>query len=245
MFQKKSTYTCICIIHKEKSEVLEYAQGSEKSLAEDIPFQKIGYTLLNHKNGWNLKYHDLLTKIEEIGTSFGELYTTRNGIATLKNHIYIFNEIREDEEFYYLQNGAVYPIEKGICKDIINPNKLTQAKSIDELRHKAIFPYEFDKTGNAKLITQETFEAQYPEAYKYLMAKKEALNQRDKGMGNYEKWYAYGRNQSLEKYGNKLFFPHITPHIPYYTLSNDVDLLFYNGIAVVSEPEEELIFLKN
>lgn len=244
VFQSKSTYTCICILHKRESQVVEYAQGGEESLTERIPFQQINYTRLNHKNGWNLQYHDLLTHIEEAGPSFGDLYRTRNGIATLKNHIYIFNETKEDDEFYYLQNGAEYPIEKGICKEIINPNKLTQARSIKELRHKAIFPYKFNKQGAAKLISPEEFQNLYPRAYDYLKAKKDVLAERDKGKGRYEHWYAYGRNQSLERFERKLFFPHITPHIPNYTISDDEDLLFYNGIAVVSNDELEIKFLQ-
>lgn len=244
VFQNKSTYTCICIIQKCESQVIEYAQGNEDSLSRNISFHRISYTQLNHKNGWNLQQNGLLNRIEEAGPAFGDLYRTRNGIATLMNHIYIFNEAKEDDEFYYLQNGAEYLIEKGICKEIINPNKLTQAKGIDELKQKAIFPYEFDSKGAAKLISQEDFKNIYPNAYKYLEAKKDALATRDKGKGKYENWYAYGRNQSLERYTNKLFFPHITPHIPYYTVSNNEDLLFYNGIAVVSEDEQELNFLK-
>lgn len=244
VFQSKSTYTCICLIHKRESEALEYAQVGEKSLAENTPFKRINYTQLNHKNGWNLQHHDLVTQIEEAGPAFGDLYQTRNGIATLKNDIYIFSEIKEDDKFYYLQNGAEYPIEKGICKEIINPNKLTQVKSIAELRQKVIFPYEFDAQGDAKLIDHEKFQDLYPRAYSYLEAKRGTLDQRDKGKGKYEDWYAYGRKQSLEKYSTKLFFPHITPHIPHYTICNDEDLLFYNGIAVVSQTEQELQFLK-
>lgn len=244
VFQNKSTYTCICLLQKTESQTVQYAQGSEESLTENITFQRINYTKLNHRNGWNLQHHDLLTQIEKAGPAFGDLYRTRNGIATLKNDIYIFSEIKEDDEFYYLQDGAEYPIEKGICKEIINPNKLTQAKSIAELRQKVIFPYEFDVQGDAKLINQEKFQDLYPRAYAYLETNRETLAQRDKGKGKYENWYAYGRSQSLEKYSTKLFFPHITPHIPHYTISDDEDLLFYNGIAVVSQTEQELQFLQ-
>lgn len=244
IFQSKSTYTCICFLQKNESQTVQYAQVGEESLTENIPFQRINYTKLNHKNGWNLQYHDLLTQIEEAGSAFGDLYRTRNGIATLKNDIYIFNAIREDDEFFYLQNGAEYPIEKGVCKEIINPNKLTQARSIKELRHKAIFPYKFNKKGDAKLISPEEFKNLYPRAYDYLKVKKDVLAERDKGKGKYEYWYAYGRNQSLERFKKKLFFPHITPHIPNYTISDDEDLLFYNGIAVVSDDEQELKFLQ-
>ncbi|MEZ4722200.1 MAG: N-6 DNA methylase [Flavobacteriales bacterium] len=244
VFQSKSTYTCICILQNLESQTIDYAQVDEGSLTEEVSLHQINYSRLNHKNGWNLRHHDLLSQIEEAGPAFGDLYRTRNGIATLKNQIYIFNETREDDEFYYLQNGREYPIEKAICKEIINPNKLTQARSIAELRQKAIFPYVFNAKGDASLIAQEEFEERYPRAYEYLEAKRKTLAQRDKGKGNYENWYAYGRNQSLEKYSTKLFFPHITPHIPHYTISNDEDLLFYNGIAVVSQNEQELKFLQ-
>jgi len=244
VFQRKSTYTCICFLQKIESQTVQYAQGGEESLTENIQFQRINYTKLNHKSGWNLQHHDLLTQIEEAGPAFGDLYRTRNGIATLKNHIYIFNEIREENGFYYLQNGAEFPIEKGICKAIINPNKLTKAKSVEELRQNVIFPYEFDENGDAKLIVEQEFQARFPMAFAYLEDKKDILSTRDKGKGNYENWYAYGRNQSLERFEWKLFFPHITPHIPNYTISGDEDLLFYNGIAVVSNDEQELRFLQ-
>src|SRR5690606_16564492 len=160
-------------IQREESTEVEYVLGNENSLKNETTFQRIPYILLNHKTGWNLQRHDLLNQITEAGEAFGNLYRTRNGIATLKNHIYIFNEIREDNQYYYLENGATYPIEKGICKEIINPNKLTKAKSIKQLRQKAIFPYKFNKSGDAKLIRQDEFEDQFPMAFKYLEAKKD------------------------------------------------------------------------
>ncbi|WP_422355165.1 HsdM family class I SAM-dependent methyltransferase [Roseivirga pacifica] len=244
IFQSKSTYTCICFIQNAPSEMVEYTSGNEESLNQEIQYNQIPYVQLSHTNGWNLQNHDILSQIEQTGRPFGELYTTRNGIATLKNHVYIFNEIEEDEDYYYLQNGAVYPIEKGICKGIINPNKFTKAISVDDLRQNAIFPYRFNNKGDAQLISENEIEEKYPMAFEYLKAKRELLATRDKGKGKYENWYAYGRNQSLERFESKLFFPHITPHIPNYTISNDRDLLFYNGIAVVSEDEFELNFLK-
>jgi len=244
IFQNKSTYTCICIIKNTPSYLVQYAYGNQESLEQEIEYDQIPYAQLNHVNGWNLQHHDLLSQIEQIGEPFGEIYTTRNGIATLKNHIYIFKEIEEDDDYYYLKNGAIYPIEKGICRSIINPNKFTKAKSVDTLLHNAIFPYNFDSNGKAKLIPEEQIEEEFPKAFNYLRAKRELLATRDKGKGNYENWYAYGRNQSLERFESKLFFPHITPNIPNYTISNDADLLFYNGIAVVSEDEHEMRFLQ-
>jgi methylase of polypeptide subunit release factors len=244
VFRSKSTYTCICFLQKSKSKSIKYVQGNEDLLSNNPSFVQINYSQLNHKNGWNLHYHDLLTHIENAGPSFGDLYQTRNGIATLKNNVYIFDIAKEDDSFYYIQNGAEYPIEKGVCKQIINPNKLNHDRNIDEILQKVIFPYKFDPSGDAKLIPQDVFKNQYPKAFEYLETKRSTLEKRDKGKGVYENWYAYGRNQSLERYRLKMFFPHITHKTPRYTISKDENLLFYNGIAVISNSEQELLFLQ-
>ncbi|OFX49620.1 MAG: N-6 DNA methylase, partial [Bacteroidetes bacterium GWC2_33_15] len=243
VFDSKSTYTCICFIENLQSSFLEFAKGNANALLDNVCYNKVEYTKLTALKGWNLNKKDLLDKIENSGISFGELYKTRNGIATLKNNIYIFNPIKENEDYYYLQNGKVYEIEKGICKDIINPNKFTQAESVDSIKKKVIFPYNFINE-KVKLLDEQFIKREFPKAYIYLSDKKRILSTRDKGKGNYENWYAYGRNQSLEKLKYKLFFPHITPSTPNFTIDSDENLLFYNGLAVITENELELQFLK-
>ena len=241
IFQSKSTYTCICFIEKTDSSYIEFASSNE--FFNDLSFNKITYSALNPLKGWNLKEKDLVDKIEETGTPFGKLYKTRNGIATLKNNIYIFSPIDETKDYYYLQNGSIYEIEKQICKDIINPNKFTQVNNVSAIKKKVIFPY---KHFNDKviLLEEDQIRNKYPKAYKYLSDKKKDLATRDKGNGQYENWYAYGRNQSLEKLKYKLFFPHITPTTPNFIINTDENLLFYNGLAVITENERELYFLE-
>jgi len=241
IFQSKSTYTCICFIENSQSSFIEFASGNNS--LNNVIYSKIKYSKLNALKGWNLNNNDLIDRIEETGISFGELYKTRNGIATLKNNIYIFNPIDESKEYYYLQNGKVYEIEKDICKDIINPNRFTQAESVESIKIKAIFPYEF-VNDRVKLLDEVYIKLKYPKAYTYLSDKKKILDSRDKGNGKYQNWYAYGRNQSLEKLKYKLFFPHITPSTPNFTIDSDENLLFYNGLAVITENEKELHFLK-
>ncbi|MEO6682205.1 MAG: hypothetical protein ABIN48_05210 [Ginsengibacter sp.] len=66
------------------------------------------------------------------------------------------------------------------------------------------------------------------------------LAERDKGKGSYEEWFAFGRTQSLEKVRNKMFFPKFSDKIPSYLISNDDDLLFYNGQAIIGHSDEEM-----
>jgi len=248
IFNDKYTYTCICLLQRKKNDFLTYSEIKSELLNSkaDIPYISLPWKILNSEKGWNLKDYEFIEKIESIGEPFYKKYATSNGIATLKNHIYIFEPIDEDDQFYYLQNGNIFPIEKAICKDIVNTNKLTKVSNITSLVHKAIFPYSFDNGSKKPRILSEDFlKVSYPNTYQYLEIKKDILKTRDKGKGNYKTWYAYGRNQSLEKIKNKLFFPHITPSLPNFVLNQDEELLFYNGIAAISESVEDLMILKN
>lgn len=242
VFKSKNTYTCICFIENRNQNYISYSASKINALRNKQSFIEISYQNLDSKKGWNLKDNETISKIESTGTPFGELYKTRHGIATLKNNIYIFRPIREDDEFFYLQNGNVYRIEKGICKDIVNSNKLSRKVSLDKLKEKVIFPY--NEKEKPKLLSEELISDKYPEAYKYLVHKRSILDQRDKGNGNYEKWFAFGRTQSLEKIENKMFFPKYSDRTPNFIINSDVDLLFYNGLAVVDSSRTEMKIVK-
>ncbi len=242
VFKSKNTYTCICFIENKEQQFISYTESATKKLANKLTFKKIKYNILDSKKGWNLKDNKTISKIESTGIPFGELYQTRHGIATLKNDIYIFRPIDEDENFFYLQNGSLYKIEKGICKDIVNSNKLSREVSLNNLKEKVIFPY--DQQEKPKLLDEKLMKESFPEAYKYLQNKRKILAERDKGKGNYENWFAFGRTQSLEKIKNKMFFPKYSDRTPNFIINSDDDLLFYNGLAVVGSSETDMKIIK-
>lgn len=242
VFKSKNTYTCICFIENRTQDFVSYASTESTKLDSKHSFKKVNYNLLNSKKGWNLKDNKSISKIESTGIPFGELYQTRHGIATLKNEIYIFRPVNEDENFFYLQNGSLYKIEKGICKDIVNSNKLSREVTLNTLKEKVIFPY--DHQEKPKLLTEELIRDKYPEAYKYFQNKRKILDLRDKGNGNYENWFAFGRTQSLEKIKNKMFFPKYSDRSPNFIINSDDDLLFYNGLAVVGSTQEDMEIIK-
>lgn len=243
IFKSKSTYTCICFLEKVEQNFVEYYKSEFKELPIDRNiFSRVNFGNLDAKKGWNLKDNEIISRIESVGNPFSKIYKTRHGIATLRNDLFIFKPAAEDEDFYYLQNGDLYPIEKGICKDILNSNKLSRSIDFDNVREKVLFPY--NDENKPKALEEEFLKDIFPEAYKYFKKKKEELAKRDKGKGEYEKWFAFGRTQSLEKVGNKLFFPKFSDQTPNFLLSNDIDLLFYNGQAVIGHSEEEMLLLK-
>ena len=243
IFKSKSTYTCICFLEKVAQNFVEYFKSESKELPSDRNlFSRVNFNNLDAKKGWNLNNNEIISRIEAIGNPFGKLYKTRHGIATLRNDLFIFKPVAEDEDFFYLQNGNLYPIEKGICKDILNSNKLSRSIDFDSVTEKVLFPY--NDENKPKALEEEFLKDVFPEAYKYLKKKKQELAKRDKGKGEYEKWFAFGRTQSLEKVENKLFFPKFSDKTPDYLISNDIDLLFYNGLAVIGHSEEEMLLAK-
>jgi adenine-specific DNA-methyltransferase len=243
IFKSKSTYTCICFIENILQNYVEYYKSAKKEFPSNKKqYNRINYAKLNAQKGWNLSNNEIISRIESTGTPFGELYNTRHGIATLKNDIYIFKPVAEDNDFYYLQNGSLYPIEKGVCKDVLNSNKLNRTVDFEEVKEKILFPYNDEI--KPKVLEEEHLRQKFPRAYEYLEKKKNVLAGRDKGKGKYEKWFAFGRTQSLEKVGNKLFFPKFSDQIPSYVISNDDNLLFYNGQAIIGHTKDEMLLIK-
>lgn len=249
IFKNRSTYTCICFLTNRAGNI-QYKKTSPSSLEliENSMFISYKYNTLHDHDGWNLvdsrEQLEYVNRIEAVGLPFKDVYTTRNGIATLKNDVYKFFPIKEDDSYFFLKTkkGEVYKIEKGICRDIVNPNRARSEDEISANTEKVIFPYTQQKD-KILILEEEIFLESYPHAYKYLSDNKEILSKRDKGQRKYEKWYAYGRRQSLDINSYKLFFPHLSER-PSFTISKDKKLLFYSGIAVISDSLKELRVLK-
>lgn len=250
VFRNRSTYTCICFLQNTGGGVVRYTRTLSTELddltaTDFIDFQ---YSNLQNHDGWSLvdsvEQTAYINQIESIGQPLKRKHVTRNGIATLKNDVYKFFPVNESEEYYTLitKSGAEYKIEKGICRDIVNPNKVRSIEEIDLNSEKIIFPYQ-RLDGQTLILEEAVFIDQYPNTYNYLSDFREVLSKRDKGKKVYERWYAYGRRQSLDINAYKLFFPHLSER-PSFTISEDLDLLFYSGIAIVSDTLRELQVLK-
>lgn len=245
IFKSRMTYTCICILEKKQSEFIYYTSSKEINLQDisKLKFNKDSYKNLDTQKGWSLKNSNLVNKLESIGTSFGKIYNTKSGIATLKNNVYIFKSINEDKnsKYFYMSDGT--EIEKEVCKEVVNTNQLNTCNDIDSLKEKIIFPYTYNQN-QAVIIEEDLFSKQFPKAYKYLLTKKDILATRDKGNGKYPIWYAFGRTQSLEKVKYKLFFPQLVKKGFKAVVNDEENLYFYNGMAAYAEDKESLKILE-
>lgn len=259
VFKSRLTYTCICQIEKNKGNLFYTNTTPQKiNLLKNQDFIEFHYNQLNNVDGWQLedaKTQLNLQKLENVGEKLVDLFSIRNGFATLRNNIYLFTPIDVDENFYYFEKqGKQFKIERNICRDAIKPNILKDETDLVKLMEKIIFPYNIVVNNNndlfqnrfnriVKIIEEKTFERDFPYAYSYLNSQKKELAKRDKGQREYETWYAFGRSQALNLVGLKLLFPYISD-TPYFVFSNDNELLYYNGYALISDSEEDLKFIQ-
>lgn len=257
VFDNKSTYTCIVIIQNRLSDVVKYQQVTPEDIFQNkiADYSEIKYYSLNTNKGWVLNKPLILNTIEKIestGIPLGEKYPIKNGLATLSNDVFIFKPVGEDERYFYLQNGKLHKIEKGICRDIIKPNKLKCESEIPQLMEQIIFPYHqdtiqsnlFEFNPNKQVVFEEEyFQEKFPNAYEYLKGNKEQLLNRDKGKPKKYKWFEFGRTQALTDFGKKLLFPYMAGQ-PYFVYTEQDNLLLYAGYAVYYDSERELKVLK-
>ena len=246
VFESKNTYTCLFFLDKQSdSESINYAVDDQGILSDNINYSSISYASLDDTKGWTLNQFKSTIAIESTGIQIKDYCPSRHGIATLSNDTYIFKPVEEDKRYYYLESGNKrYPIEKGICKNIVNPNKLNSIDAFNLLIEKVIFPYRIEN-GHAYVYEQTEMIRRFPKAYEYLNANKEILIKRDKGdISAYPQWYAFGRTQSLVLPKYKLFFPKFANRPLRCVIFDDPELLLYNGLAFVNTEERNLRILK-
>ena len=246
VFDSKNTYTCLFYLDKHyTADDMQYAVNEQGNLSDDIYYTTIPFAALDDEKGWTLNNFDETTAIEAVGTQIKDYCPSRHGIATLSNDTYIFKPAAEDELYYFLESDGVrYPIERGICRNIVNPNKLNTIDDLDALFEKVIYPYHVED-GRAIIYTPGEMRTLFPRAYTYLQAQKSILLKRDKGnTSDYPQWYAYGRTQSLVMPRYKLFFPKFANKSLQCAICDDPDLLLYNGLAFINTEERKLLILK-
>ncbi|MDD7888000.1 hypothetical protein [Flavivirga sp. 57AJ16] len=189
---------------------------------------------MNDFDGWQLddaKMQLNVDRIENTGKKLGDLFNIRNGFATLRNKIYLFKPIDEDDDFYYFEKDSVkFRVERSICRDAIKPNIIKDESDLEVFNEKLIFPYQvIDQANNdlfqeqsnrlIRVLDSDIFERNFSNAYNYLNIYREELAKRDKGQRDYETWFAYGRSQALNIRGFKLLFPYISDQ-PYFVYTN-------------------------
>ena len=246
VFESRNTYTCLFFNDKSvRDAVINYSVDEHGLLTDTLPVTRVHYDVLDDDKGWALNDIKITNALESTGIQIKDYCPSRHGIATLSNDTYIFRPAREDEAYFYLSDGdRLFPIERGICRNVINPNKLNTIDDLGNWYEKLIFPYQIED-GRATVIPPERMAQDYPLALRYLEAKRDVLMKRDKGNTNsYPQWYAFGRTQSLIMPRYKLFFPKFANKPVKCAIVDDPELMLYNGLAFINTSLRKLEILK-
>lgn len=248
VFKGCSTYTCLFFAYRQQAGMVRYVRTSSKSInnVADLDFVITNYDRLDTNKGWVIKDNRIsriIRQIEGAGTPLNNIVTISNGIATLKNELYVLNIVGETEQYYLHEyEGVRFPIEREICRQVVKPSAMDTQVPVDEQIGVLVYPYEVH--GKETICyDEERMREQFPHALEYLRVVKDILDNRDKGKREYEEWYAYGRRQAINLPGFRLFMPYIAEK-PTFILSDIEGLLYYNGFALISDSIRSLERLK-
>jgi adenine-specific DNA-methyltransferase len=232
VFVGKQTYTCIAFIDKRPKTMIRYTLITDLDNLANLTFTEVDYGNLNSRK-WRLlsqKDHSNISKLEAGPLRLGKVTDIDTGIATLKDQLFFVDGTTESDGFYIkVYEGRSYPIEKEVTREIVKVSDLTSEADLLKNTRRIIFPYL--KEGNHKLIPEDELAQEFPKTHRYLRAVRKELEKRDKGKKSYEAWYAYGRTQGLNKYGEKIFNPTFASE-PRFILCKRKDMLFCNGYSI-------------
>ncbi len=251
LFQNIQSYTCISIIKPSNNGSRITKFESEICYNKKIKTDKrrgVTIQLDNQSTSpWILVNKMSTSNINKIQRFDRKLSNCviKNGIATLKNDVYFFTPVKENELYYFFSKDKIeYQVEKSICRNIVKPNIIKNESELITKLEKAIFPYKYVENNDIACYTELELKALFPFAYHYLLKQKKDLISRDKGnIKKYEQWFAYGRRQGLNTHGVKVFIPYIAKH-PFAVISDDHDLLYYCGNAIFVNDIDEAMFYK-
>ena len=201
---------------------------------------------------------DNLQRIEATGRPLGQLAAIRVGFATLKDAIFLLDDTcrgTQGEDEYRVERAITKPAWRvpdfvaGSHSERSKESPAASVRSRDsssqtprhdifELGYRAaakasayrvIFPYH-KVNGKYRLIPEVELSREYPRAYHYLVAHRDALLTRDKRRKQYAAWYAWGRTQGMEAAGPKLLTKTFSQH-PDFVL-DETDHLYCNGYGI-------------
>ena len=248
VFKGCSTYTCLFFVDKRQEVIVRFIRtlSGNVDVVRNLRFVESIYEDLDAIRGWVIRDRRtsrLLQQITNTGRHLGDVAAISNGLATLKNDLYVLNIVEENEhEFIHEYKRNRYSIERDICRPVVKPSAMNASQSVAEQTRWIIFPYEI-KGKRAICYDEKRMKEQFPHTLAYLKAVRSILDNRDKGKREYEQWFAYGRSQAINLPGFRLLMPYIADE-PTFLLSEIDSLLYYNGFALISHDIQQLKRLK-
>ncbi len=237
VFANASAYTCLLFLGRAPSAEFTYASLASAPVnaatLNDLATVQLRVDDLDARK-WRLAApHHLanLQRIERTGLPLGDFVAIRVGFATLKDAVFVVPDAPGDDTFPVMAGDAVHTIERAITRPAVRVPDVTAGR--DVVPRRVIFPYE-QRAGRYVLVPEEVMAARYPGAYRYLLAHRDALLDRDKRRKQYAAWYAWGRTQGMDAHGPKLLTKTFSRG-PNFVV-DATDQLYCNGYGLFPRP---------
>lgn len=244
VFENAATYTCICMLDKNKHENVYYEERTLQNtiFTTNISLKYMKEYMLN--KAWNfIENMDMLYKPSL--NIMSSICNIQYGVCTNADKVYIGKAFKNQEQTIAYRgkhsgkkqvvyfNG--YPVESTILRRCVKESKCS---GIDNTY--IIFPYVY-KNNKCIVIKEDTLKKRYPLAYKYLLEHKDVLLKRD--MDPNYLWFEYARTQGLVNMNNKkVIFKHIMKRdeqlVTAFAL--DEDIVVYSGLYITATDENTL-----
>lgn len=228
VFPERSTYTAILVLKKQRAGSFLFRRL--KRVSPETLTGKNDYTAYSSddfgKDPWiflSPQTRAVFDKIHKANSvALGSLAEICVGLQTSADKIYIFYPEDETIDTYrFIKNKKVYEIEKAICLPAIYDLSFDLYDPV-LANARIIFPYTIEDN-KAEILDEDYFRHNFPLAWDYLYEHKDTLERRNL-QGNNQKWYQFGRSQSLTRFHQreKLIWSVLATSAPYTLDSNNL-----------------------
>lgn len=235
VFKGATTYTCLMFLCKvagdrivvEKISDLNEWKNSKKCIQGIVTVDSI------QEKEWNFTVGpgtSLIKKLASLHSSLGSIANIFVGLQTSADQVFLFKNFKKTTiqgivEVYSKGIDSWLPLEAGILKQVVRSGEINRYSA--KASSLVLYPY-IVENNNARLMTPEKIQANYPKAWDYLELHKKTLQEREKGAFKDNHWYRFGRVQNLGIWEQaKLMIPYMITRLAAYYDAND-DLYFIN-----------------
>jgi len=252
VFEEATTYTALQFFRGRPSEDVRFVLAPDGEIASvdwDAGVESVAWDALADDGAWNLAAAEdaaLIARLAMTCKPLGHEANTRQIFQGLITSADIIYHLKRRAPGRYCQQGSKadgieYEIEDAVMHPLVSGQ---QAKRYQRPSTETyiLFPYTAE---TSRLFTAEEMRGRFPKAWEYLRKHEAALRARERGSFDDDRWYRFGRNQSIDK--QELAKLGVAQTVPGMRVFADPDGEFYlnnvrvNGILPVSQPD--LLFL--
>jgi len=208
LFKPSSTYTCLLFLKKSNvekfgvelvSNLHNWRYFPDKRTSLEINASELSSAPWLFIGG---KLKELINRIDSLPKKLSDIADVYVGLQTSCDEVYIIKPLSERRSTVTFRDktGRLKTIEKDLLKPSIYDLTIQPYMSPKQNSY-IIFPYHLEN-GKLQAYSEEEL-SRYPLIYRYLLSHKPQLIKRNVSKPEEDKWFKYGRSQSLTKFDGR------------------------------------------